>query len=60
MIILDPKAKNKEISLTEDEINSAIRQFICTCYPELSKGHLINPDVKLAGNATLMVTAFGQ
>jgi hypothetical protein len=31
------------ISLDENDIESAIRQFICNCNPDLSVGYCINP-----------------
>lgn len=38
---------NKEtiVQLESFDIESAIRQFICSCYPELANGYLINPTV---------------
>ncbi len=31
------------IRLDESDIESAIRQFICSCYPEYAKGYKIDP-----------------
>jgi hypothetical protein len=41
------KTENKvEISVTASDVESAIRQFICTCHPELAIGWTIDPQVK--------------
>lgn len=55
MIILDESAESPEISITESDIESAVRQFICTCHPKFKQGYVINPKIKLDGNATIMV-----
>lgn len=33
-----------EVKLTPQDVESAIRQFICICQPELSKGWTLNAD----------------
>lgn len=37
--------KEMIIRLDESDIQSAIRQFICSCYPELNKDYSINPTI---------------
>lgn len=38
---------NKEtiVQLESSDIESAIRQFICSCYPELALGYVCNPEM---------------
>lgn len=31
------------ISLSSDDVESAIRHFICECHPEFATGHVIDP-----------------
>jgi hypothetical protein len=33
----------KTFKLDTRDVESAIRQFICTCHPEVAKGYVINP-----------------
>jgi hypothetical protein len=44
-----------EIVLTPQDVESAIRQFICTCIPEYNKGWIINPKHQL-GSAVFVGT----
>ena len=32
-----------DIVLTPEDVESAVRQFICTCHPEYSKNWILNP-----------------
>ena len=32
-----------DIILTPNDVESAVRQFVTTCYPELAKDWIINP-----------------
>lgn len=31
-----------KIKINKDDIESAIRQFVCACYPELAEGYVID------------------
>lgn len=35
--------KHTVFILNRNDVESAVRQFICSCYPEYSKGYTINP-----------------
>jgi hypothetical protein len=35
--------KNVEIKVSSSDVESAVRQFICSCHPELATGWVINP-----------------
>jgi len=50
-----------ELILDKSDIESAIRQFICACYPEYSAGYIIDPvvmeqEVKVYPYAHIKVT----
>lgn len=51
--------KNGEMSadivLTPEDVESAVRQFICTCNPEYSKNWIINPKYNL-GSVVMALT----
>lgn len=36
-----------EVILTPEDVESAVRQFICTCKPEYAKGWILNPKYNL-------------
>jgi hypothetical protein len=42
MDILNHNEQSKDIVLTPQEVESAVRQFIVTCHPEYAKDWLIN------------------
>lgn len=54
MIIVENTDIRAELSLTESDIESAVRQFICICCPEFNN-EAFNPEIKLAGNPTITV-----
>jgi hypothetical protein len=35
------------VILAPEDVESAIRQFICTCHPEYAKGWVIDPQYQL-------------
>ncbi len=43
-VIKDPELKHGCIvQLTKEDVESAIRAFICECHPELKVGFIVNP-----------------
>lgn len=47
-----------DVVLTPEDVESAVRQFICTCYPEYTIGWLINPKYDL-GSVVMAMTEGG-
>jgi len=43
MRIKEVNKNHSIILLTESDIESAIRQFICTCHPQFAKDYVVNP-----------------
>lgn len=35
------------ITLMPEDVESAVRQFICTCYPEYAKDWILNPKLNI-------------
>ena len=55
MEFLKESDKSVNIVLTPEDVESAIRQFICTCHPEYANYWVLNPEYKL-GSAVFKAT----
>jgi hypothetical protein len=42
MILTKLDNGNTEVGLTPQDVESAIRHYICTCHPQFNRGHVIN------------------
>lgn len=47
MEILKHNEQSAEIILTPNDVESAVRQFICTCHPEFAKDWVANAKYNL-------------
>ena len=43
MEILKWNNQSMEVILTPEDVESAVRQFICTCHPEYAVNWILNP-----------------
>jgi hypothetical protein len=55
MILTQLDNGDVEVGMFPEDVESAIRHFICTCHPELATGFLINPWDKEAESKLLQV-----
>lgn len=55
MDILKYNEQSADIVLTPEEVESAVRQFICVCHPEYDKNWIINPKYQI-GSVVMALT----